>query len=446
MRLLLAFTVLLAANPGNADPACLAAPTQDCVFQMAVDQALKRPKVEDVLQGLVETALVQEAAGRDDWADTLDLLPPVLRASPDFDAFDLGAAFTGLAFSNYSVGSPYLIQTTQTAAHLAHVLSEFTGPNAERDRDTALFHLGLTGELDIINDHIRAAYPNPAEEMALAAAGGLISAGRIEDAFSLLEIVPSLALSGKISRLSVLHVLGTSGPAAAQALASRFADKGDRVDALFAVAHVWATSGQPDKALAIARDLPPEVWLSEDRSDAWLLVEILASGGEASLLVRSTSPNRPKVIGPHRSLFQIEVTAAALTADLPATLATAKDYPSSVRKNILNNALQARWIVGGQAGADEMLALLPTEDMPEALAALGLAQIETGDLPAALTTEARISAISRQHPGLKTLRQGLAPLLATNGQVDKAVAMAKILGHPKVTARVAAALDPIATD
>ncbi len=416
---------------------------------MAVDQALSRPIMTDVLQGLVETALVQEAAGRDDWADTLDRLPPVLRATPDRGAFGLGEAMFGFVLSNASSGGPYLVATTRTAAYLNRLLTK-VGPIFDLDDQADMFDLGLTGDLaaitDRLTDHLRVAGPILAEAMAEAAAGGLINSGRVEDAFGLLEPVPSQALSGKISRMATLHMLEAAGPAAAKALALRFADQGDRVDALFAVAHRWATTGHPDKALAIARNLPPEVWLSKDRSDAWLLAEILSTDGVVSLIIKTTSSNRPKIIGPHRTLFQIEVTAAALTGDGPAAFAAVKGHHSSVRKDVLSKALQASWIAGRQAGADEMLALLPPEDLPEALAALGLAQIATADLPAALATEARISAISRQHPALRTLRKKLAPLLATQGQAEKAVAMAHKLGLPSVTAHVAAALGPAATD
>lgn len=430
----------LTATPVLADPACVAAPTQDCVFSMAVDQALERPKVEDVLQGLVETALWQEAAGRDDWAATLERLPPILRAEPEFDVFDLGGTLLVLAISNASGDGPYLVPTTRTAAHLGHVLSEFA-PDPDRVDAPDLFHLGLASDLSAIAGFIRAADPAKSEALAEAAAAGLINAGRIEDAFSLLGLVPSAALSGKISRLATQHVLTTSGPAAAQALAQRFANKGDRIDALFAVAHRWATTGHPDKALAIARKLPPEVWLSEDRSDAWLLAEIVASGGVASLLVQGTYPDRPAILGPHRSLQQVQVIAAALNGDVPAALLAVDGYPASVRRGSVNAALQSRWIVDGQAGAEEILALLPTEDLPGALAALGLAQIGTGDLPAALATEARISALSRQHPALKSLRRGLAPLLAAKGQAVEAAALAEKLGDPWATAHVAAAME-----
>ncbi len=416
---------------------------------MAVDQALNRPKMTDVLQGLVETALVQEAAGRDDWAATLDRLPPVLRAAPDRGALGLGEAMFGVGLSNVSSGGPYLVATTRTATHLNRLLTEIA-PILELDDEADMFDLGLTGDLatisDRLTDHLRVAGPTLAETLAEAAAGGLINAGRVEDAFGLLALVPSQALSGRISRMATLHMLETAGPAAAKALALRFADQGDRVDALFAVAHRWATTGHPDKALAIARDLPPEVWLSKDRSDAWLLAEILATNGTASLAMKITSSNRPEIIGPHRTLFDLEVIAAALKGDGPAALAAVKGHHSSVRKDVLSNALQASWIIEGQAGADALLALMLPEDLPEALAALGLAQIATADLAAALATEARISAISRQHPALKTLRKKLAPLLAAQGQAEKAVAMAHRLGLPSVTAHVAAALDPIATD
>lgn len=435
--------------PAHANPSCLAAPTPDCVFQMAVDQALTRPKMTDVLQGLVETALVQEAAGRDDWADTLDRLPPVLRAAPDRGAFGLGEAMFGFALTNATNGGPYLVATTRIAAHLKRLLTK-VAPILDLDDQADMFDLGQTGDLaaitDHLADHLRAAGPTLAETMAEAAAGGLINSGRVEDAFGLLGPVPSQALSGKISRMATLHMLETAGPAAAKALALRFADQGDRVDALFAVAHRWATTGHPDKAVAIARDLPPEVWLSKDRSDAWLLAEILATNGAASLVIKTTSSSSPKIIGPYRTLFQIEVTAAALTGDGPAAFAAVKGHHSSVRKDVLGNALQASWIIEGQAGADALLALLPPEDLPEALAALGLAQIATADLPAALATEARISAISRQHPALKALRKRLAPLLAAQGQAEKAVAMAHTLGMPSATAHGTAALDPIATD
>lgn len=445
MRLALTLIALLAATPASADPACLAAPTQDCVFQMAVDQAVSQPKIEDVIQGLVEIALWQETAGRDDWAATLAHLPPILRARPNLDPFDLAGTVSIVTLSNANADAPYLSETTQTAAQLGHVLTEFA-PAQDGPEASDLFRLGRMGNLEAIYSHLSAASPTSAEKIAGAAAAGLVNAGRIEDAFGLLRVIPSPALSGKISRMATLHVLTTSGPTEAQALALRFANQGDRIDALFAVAHHWASTGHPDKALAIARTLPPKVWLSENRSDNWYLAEILAANGASSLLFRPTNPNRPPSLGPIRALRQVQFVAAALSADAPVALVALGGFPSSLRYGYAEAALQARWIVDGQAGAEEILALMAPEDMPQALAVLGLAQIKTGDLAAALATEARISALSRQHPALKALRRDLAPLLASQGQAAKAVAMAAKLGDAKATAHVAAVLPPGTTD
>jgi hypothetical protein len=322
---------------------------------------------------------LQETTGRDDWAATLDLIPSILRAEPDFGLFDLGSTLMLLALSNASGDGPYLLPTTRTAGHLSEVVAEFAGSNPEAIEEAALFRLGQAVDLAGISGRIRAADQTSTERLAGAAAAGLIQAGRIEDAFSLLGLVPSPKLSHDISRLAVLHTLSISGPAAAQALALRFANRGDRIDALFAVAHEWATDGHPDQALAIARDLPNEVWLSDDRSDAWLLGEILASGGEAFLLIETTYPNRPAILGPHRPIAQIELTAAILKSDIPAAFAALDQYPagSETRKTMLNQGLQASWIASGQDGADQLLALLPDQDHPDALAALGLAQIGT---------------------------------------------------------------------
>ena len=414
------------------------------MFQMAVDQALAGTKAADIFQSLVQIALLQETTG-DDWATTLDLIPPILRAEPDFGLFDLGSTLMLLALSNASGDGPYLLPTTRTAGHLSEVLAEFAGSNPEAIEEAAMFRLGQAVDLAGISGRIRAADQASTERLAGAAAAGLIQAGRIEDAFSLLRPVPLPKLSHDISRLAVLHTLSISGPAAAQALALRFANQGDRIDALFAVAHEWATHGHPDQALAIARNLPDEVWLSDDRSDAWLLGEILASGGETFLLIETTYPNRPAILGPHRPMAQIELTAAILKSDFPAAFAALDRHPagSETRKTMLNQGLQASWFVFGQDGADQLLALLPDQDHPDALAALGLAQIGTGDLQAALATEARISAISRQHPALKMLRRDLAPLLAANGREAEAVVMVDRLGDPWATAHVAAAMvDP----
>jgi hypothetical protein len=161
--------------------------------------------------------------------------------------------------------------------------------------------------------------------------------------------------------------------------------------------------------------------------------------------------NRPEVTDVLRGLVETALLQEAAGRDdwvdtLDRLPPVVKDHHPKVRKDFQGKALQASWIAGRQAGADALLALLPPEDLPEALAALGLAQIATADLPAAQATKARISAISRQHPALRTLRKKLAPLLAAQGQGEKAVAMAHTLGLPSVTAHVAAALGPVATD
>jgi hypothetical protein len=72
---------------------------------------------------------------------------------------------------------------------------------------------------------------------------------------------------------------------------------------------------------------------------------------------------------------------------------------------------------------------------------LGRAQIDSGDLPAALATEARLAKLPEADDGLPALRRNLAPFLAEQGRVAEAVAMADALGDPWATAQVAAVMD-----
>ena len=442
MRCLVSALFLLTAAPAQADPACLATPTQDCVFQMALDQALAAPNAGSIATGIVVTALMQEAEGSDKWSTTLDLLWPSVSAKEP----DPAKARHDLAFSLWAVeatgailGVPPFDRAPQTFSRLRALKIDIFDPklDPEKEANFRLYRLGLSKELAVIEAQIAAADRRDREDLALSAAVGLINIGQIDAAFGLLRQVPDPDLASRISQASLTHALRTDGLDAAQALARRFANRTDRAEALTQVALEMAKAGRLADALSVAHD---PLMRSERAMSSWArehLAEVHARGGErdralAELEVVEGSGGRSG------AALRIQIVADTVALDFDAALAgLAQGNPRLDRNFALDDAVEALYL-SGKPGVEDFLSLLTPEDLPRALGAVGRAQIAAENLPEALATLARLRALPTGETAHHNLRLELAPLLARKGKVVEAVAMADAAQHAWTTAFVAA--------
>ncbi|MCU9848902.1 hypothetical protein OEZ60_12895 [Defluviimonas sp. WL0024] len=433
--------LLLSVVPAQADPTCLSAPTQDCVFQMALDQSLATPKAGAAATGLIVTAMFQETSGRDDWAATLDLLWPSVTAraaDPRQARTDLGFALFGLGISQGFSGMPEPGRAPNTISALREMIDDIydrkTDP--EKEADFRLYQLGLGNDVSGIEAEIAAARWHDRKDFSLSAAKGLIAIGQIDAAFGLLRQVPDRDIATRIGQVSLAHVLQTEGLDAALALVRRFADRTDRAEALAKVALEMAQAGRLSDALAIA-DEPllrgrqwKESWVLE------ILAEVYARGGEIDLalayLRQFEAVNRGIARGD-----RIRIIAASVALDFDAArIGLAHLTERLWQEQAVSASVEALYF-SSQPKVEAFLALLPPDHLPKALGALGRAQVTAGDVPGVLATLKQLEGLSDTEIVMRDLRADLARFLVRDGRVTEAVAMAEASGHSWSTAYVA---------
>ena len=434
------FLLLLSATPAQADPSCVAAPTQDCVFQMALDQALASPRAGAAATGIVVTAIFQETAGRDDWATTLDLLWPSVTtraAAPEQAKKDLGFAMFALWSSQTMSGMPATDRAPKTVSALRAIIGDIYDPKVdpETEADMRLYQMGLGNDLAGIEAAIASADRLDRKNFALSAAGGLISIGKIDAAFGLLRQVPDNDVAKRISQASLVHVLRSEGLDAALTLARRFADPTDRAEALARIALKMAEAGRLSDALALADD---PLLRGRQLKQSWIcevIAEVHARSGkwDRALAYLALLPDN----GRSARYERIRIIAATVTLDFDTARLGLAHLTERFRQNAaMADAVEALYFFN-QPKVEAFLAVLPPDRMTHALAALGRAQLSASDVSGVLATLTQLEGQPDADIALRDLRADLARFLVREGQVTKAAAMAEASGHPLATAYVA---------
>ena len=441
MRRLALVLLLSAMTPAQADPTCLSAPTQDCVFQMALDQALANPRAGAAATGIIVTATLQETAGRDDWATTLALLWPAVAAraaDPEQARYDLGFALFALGVSQQLSGMSVPDRAPKTTSALRELIAEVYDPKVdpEKEADFRLYQLGLGKDVSGIEAEIAVADWRDRKDFALSAAKGLIAIGEIDAAFGLLRQVPDPELATRIGQESLAHVLHTKGLDAALTLARRFADRTDRAETLANVALKMAEAGRLSDALAIADDpllrgqRPMKSWVRDN------LAEVHARGGESDRALAYLS-----VDGRSAETDRIRIIAATVALDFDAARLGLAHMTERWRQEVAEaDAVEALYF-SSRPNVEVFLTLLPSDHLPRVLGALGLAQVRAGDLPGALATLTQLEGRPGTEIALRDLRADLARFMVREGRVKEAVVMAKASGHPWATAYVASKME-----
>lgn len=442
MRRLFLALFLCAAAPAMADPACLAAPTQDCVFQMAVDQALAAPDAMDIVGGLARTAILQEAEGREDWSATLDLLMPVLDksgADPEAIRNALVVAAMGIELGK-ALGDRTLALSPRSTARISE-MGKQTGRirSAYDEADFALYQLGLDGNRTGIEVQLATPQSGLGSTRALVAAKGLIAGGHVDAALDLLPQIVLRSDADEVKGLALGSVMHMSGLDAAHSFARRFADRRDRAKALVDVAIYMAWEGRVPDARSIALDPVIKAFLPDDADSLMKLAEVHARSGDTQRAEAVLARLDPAATW----LDPVNVRAmSAMVAgdfDRVLTIIAQTDDPHRAKRPLFW-ALDA-YLKSDGTKLDQFLARLPAPLLPEALSTVGKYQIGSGDLPAAMATLARLQSLGGTLSPSADLRRGLAPLLARKGRISEAVAMADAFAEAEATSEVAAEIE-----
>jgi len=437
------FTTLFIAMTriANADPsACLAAPTQGCLFDLAFEQAEAEESIARRAQSFFMIAILQESVGLDGYADTMARLPAALadaEAEPIRNGNDLAWALILLQVCADKLAlAP---QTEQLIHDFVRPRITLSGGNQSVGR-TLTYVAALRGDTDEIAAQITSAQPEDRHSVARAAARGYISLGDFQSAFDLLIQVPTTAFETELNRLITDHLILEGELATAEEMALLFEDAQDRRLYLAQTALAHAKAGDFSAALRLRYN----PMLGELSTADWPLVMALAevharAGQEVQTAEILALLNLP--FGSNSTSDRLYVTAALVSgnfAHLQRLMETAEHIDG--KGYFLLDPINA-FRVAGHTDFDPFLDVLSPSQLVEALHAIGHDQVQMGDTDAALATLARIRALPAVPDQHFDMRGFLARLLADEGRISEAANLVQEYGYAVLTADVATGIE-----
>lgn len=434
MRFLILLFWFASLSPLHADEAaCLAAPDQVCLFDIAVERALGQQDLRDTIGDLVAIAVLQERAGSARAEATVQTVLEVLAAREPEGGKRIDLLVSGAA-SVDMVGAPGL------SAVLADVVSRIPTDDPIARVQLEMGFRVAAGQEDRIRQAIIDAEPGVRADIALFAASAFMEADAYADAFALGDLINTDGFRTQLDRTAVILLLRQDRIDAARIAATMTGNRDERVMALFMVARALAEHGRAAEAQAL---LAAADRLDRPGSGADYLPiargEVLARLGHRTAALEELARAREGVIPPRR-IAEVQATAALVAGDVDAFLAVlaTADRPAEggfwVKTAVLA-ALQA-----GQDDLEPVFGHLSGDHLPFALNALGLQQSRSGDMQAAQATLSRLRSLGAAGKVHGDFRAALARLLVRNGQVVDGVALGAEGGDPRLIAELAALL------
>lgn len=423
LALLLAFAPPLPAGP---DP-CLSQPTQACLFDMALRQADGHSRFAATVHGYLTVAYLQEQEGTGtDKATRAALLERL--TGPDADLLASINALQQARFSVMLSGIPaeLLPETDRWVADTLADLEHRAGVPAGEGRTPPL----PRAEAEAIAAKIAAAPPDPLAKFARLE-------GLRGPEVPRLDRLARRFFSSGLSREQQLLLQGLFDKGAlsgARREIDTWPDAGDRAIGHARLALALARAGEIEQALELVQSPALRDAASLEVEAQLNLVEVWARAGNGA---KATEVLAAMGLPPDFT-SEPQVTPAMVAADLGAVRDLLARYEGADRYLALEQAIDAV-IADGPALTEALVAILPDDQKPEALFALGRARIGIGDAVGALETIGRLGSSTLTEDHLRRrLHADLAPLLAATGDPAGAAELAADLGLADVTALVAA--------
>lgn len=422
LRLSLLLLLLNSAPTLRANPAdCLTAPTQACVFQLAIDVAETKTNLNSLASSIMMVAIAQEKLGSDQSQKTTAHLLSVLHAreaNPKVIARVL--VYRTAYFRNDLKDAPVL--SRQIAAELLKL-----GPQLDGDSNwvtiAATKYYGHAGALDQIHQQIDAADEGLRYKIIEAAARGLLRSRDIAKATDIINLIPDEKFRAKLETTLMAISVDVGDFARAKTIAAAMTDEDDRAYAYGFIAKYLAKLGRLDEALALATRLEQQGLIEDQPQAASFLTEVYARIGDQARVheLQKHVVKARNFISPQKG--QDEVRAlAALLAGKPGMLFKQlenADYALEFSV-ILSNAATA-YLNSGKTDLDPFFKHISGEYFAYGLNTLGRIQAENGYLVGATVTFRRLQDLGTGSLGVYDARFALARLLAERGMVNEAI-------------------------
>jgi hypothetical protein len=423
-------SVFLSVAPARAD--CLAAPKQDCVFDLAVDAALGREKLDSIATALLEVAGWQERAGSDRSAATVEQILEIVAAREADPAKQLEALnWAGL---NAELGGAPAV-----AARMAEAVAAISVADTARRTQVEIRFLVSTGETARVEDMIRTADAGHQRDLALTACSELMRDGDFASAFDLGAIIGTEEFRADLDLTAVIILLRKDNIEAAEVAAAMTQDAGLRAEVYLRVAEKLASSGRGAEA---SRLLDRAEMLAANSDNAYLPVvfaNVLARIGEPERALAWLAKSPTDKVSPGR-LQEVRAVAALVAGDIDGLLAIVGQADRPATGGFWLKAAVQAWVWSGQDDIEPLLARLSPDQLPYALNALGLVTAEKGEVDAALLVLARLRGLGDAGRIHGDFLGELVRLLIQEGDVTTAVALAAEAGSPRLLSEIAAKL------
>jgi hypothetical protein len=434
MRFLPIVLWLLALAPAQADQtACLAAPDQTCLFDLALERALGQEDLDDSAGDLLAIAVSEEGAGSDRAGATLQKLLDLV-AAREAEGLKQIAVLNGAMLGVEMAGAP------KVAAALAKAVAamETTEPT-ERDR-LELRALVYAGEVGVVRERLAAAESGVQAGLALSSATALMQAGDYTAAFEIADLVDLDDFRSDLDETAVIILLRQGEIEAARVTAAMTEDPATQAMSLARVAKALAEDGQREAALTLIAGIEP-VDTSGDFSKfrPFAEAEVLAHLGERDAAVKLLDSVAEGLIQPRRR-SEVEAVAALVAGDVEGFLVILKMAERPAEGGFWAKTAVMAMLQAGQGDVEPVLPRLTPDELPYGLNALGLYQARAGDSDAALETLARLQALGEAGRMHGDFRGELSRLLLQKSRVREAVALAAEGADPRLIAELAARL------
>jgi hypothetical protein len=431
MRILAALAVLGLSTPATADnAACLAAPTQACVFDMALVAANQGEDLQRNVTDFLTIAAFQESAGdvQNSAATTELVISLIENREPD------QGKRAGLLDWSATAVSDLIADAPTFASRMAAYLE--SDPDALKTR---LKFAALAGDTNIVNTLLDAAPSFDRDSYILSAASYLMVRGDYFQAYEIGGRNRTAAFRALLDETAVTLLLRVKNLEAAEVVAAGMPEPAARAGAIIQVAAALAQTGEIAKAKAYGA-LAGE--LSGDHTSPYATLGragILAlagdSAGSQALLATITTSEMPP--GGRET---VRLLSAIMTGDKAEIESLIADFD---RPNRASFAVKdAAFACLAAATCDVATVLVATEGPAQegALNAIGLVQARAGKSADALATLEALRALGPEARVHGDFRSALVLLLASEGKVSLALDLAVEAGNARLLAELAAQL------
>lgn len=420
LRNAVVLTLTLLISPVQADEAaCLASPTRECVFQLAIDRFEASDEPSYAFWIPLHVAAWEEAIGAENAEKTAEQMLELERWIKL--SSDERLAISILFFqTNYVGRSPALSRKLAEVLASENTSVPYLGDTQRLmlpEQSTAAFFAGLSGDRERAREIIIATDEN---ERILAIKGGtkgLLYYGDVDGALEIAELAPGNDLMAEIKGQVLISFLLGRNFEAAISLAEGMDREEDIAQALLDVAHRLARDGRVDEAVKLVQRPMVAQAIEQDREIAETAAWIYAYAGDIermnSLFSDDSDTLMPRLI------------AAMVTIDEETAVALMKEV-GEITLGIRLQAIAIRaYLDAHPDDLDLLFSHVPENQIPDVLLLVASHQAIRGDIEAALETLDQFRAMEEDINESEKIAWLFAPALARAGYAREAIKMAE---------------------